>query len=302
MSLVVVDPGWGTRVVDFGRPGTRRLGVPLGGAADRAAWMLGNALVGNPPDAPALEICLKGPTLRAECELAGVVCGAPFVLSSSRQALRANRTFTLSPGEELHIGGTPAGLRAFVCIQGGVPAATVLGSRSTLEPLPRGTTFACTAGSIKPRFLAADCPLLGFPSQRTLAALPGPQADWFDAQELYGMAFTVGLDSNRMGLRLEGTTLTLTPREMVSEPVCPGSVQVTRDGQAIILGVDGQTIGGYPKIAQVCSADLDALGQMRPGDTVSFERIDLEKAQARWQARERVLQEWLVRARVSLGR
>jgi allophanate hydrolase subunit 2 len=301
MSLVVVDPGWGTRVVDAGRPGTRRLGVPYGGAADRATWMLGNALVGNPPDAPALEICLKGPTLRADGELACVVCGAPFVLSSSRQTLRANRTFTLSPGEELHIGGTPAGLRAFVCVQGGLPAPTILGSRSTFEPLPRGATFACAGGSIKPRFIGPDCPLLRFPSQRRLAVLPGLQADWFQAEELYRATFTVGLDSNRMGLRLEGATLTLTPREMVSEPVCPGSVQVTRDGQAIILGVDGQTIGGYPKIAQVCRADLDALGQMRPGDTVTFARIDLEEAKARFEARERLRQEWLVRARVSLA-
>jgi allophanate hydrolase subunit 2 len=185
MSLVVVDPGWGTRVVDAGRPGTRRLGVPLGGAADRASWMLGNALVGNPPDAPALEICLKGPTLRAECALACVVCGAPFVLSSARQPLRANRTFTLAPGEELHIGGTPVGLRAFICTHGGMPAPAVLGSRSTFDMVPRGATFHCASGSIKPRFLGADCPLLDFPPRRTLAALPGPQADWFDQAAFY---------------------------------------------------------------------------------------------------------------------
>src|SRR5687768_11872290 len=119
-KLVLVDPGWGTRVVDAGRPRTRHLGVPVGGAADRAAWMLGNALVGNDPETPALEICLKGPTLRADRDLACVVCGAPFVLSSARQTLKANRTFTLAAGEELHIGGMPVGLRAYVCVAGGI--------------------------------------------------------------------------------------------------------------------------------------------------------------------------------------
>ena len=81
-----------------------------------------------------------------------------------------------------------------------------------------------------------------------------------------------------MGLRLAGKPLTMPQREMISEPVCPGSMQVTRDGQCIVLGVDGQTIGGYPKIAQVIQADLDALGQMRPGQTIRFSKISLADA------------------------
>ena len=81
-----------------------------------------------------------------------------------------------------------------------------------------------------------------------------------------------------MGLRLSGPPLRLPARELVSEPVCPGTVQVTKDGRCIVLGVDGQTIGGYPKIAQVIRADLDRLGQIRPGDMVFFEQIDVAEA------------------------
>ena len=80
-----------------------------------------------------------------------------------------------------------------------------------------------------------------------------------------------------MGLRLLGEPLRVPPRELVSEPVCPGAVQVTRDGQCIVLGVDGQTIGGYPKVGQVIAADLDLLGQVRPGDRVWFERVEVGK-------------------------
>jgi biotin-dependent carboxylase-like uncharacterized protein len=302
MSLVVLDPGWGTRIVDAGRPRTRHLGVPVGGAADRASWMLGNALVGNPPETPALEICLKGPTLRADCELAAVVCGAPFVLSSSRRALRANRTFTFSAGEELHVGGAPRGLRAYLCVRCGLDAPPVLGSRSSLGPVPRGAVLPCSPSRIQPRFLAGDGPLLQFDNRWTLGAMSGPQADWFDTRQFFGVPFTVALDSNRMGLRFDGPRLTVAGREMISEPVCPGSVQVTREGQSIVLGVDGQTIGGYPKIAQVCRADLDALGQMRPGDLVTFEPLDLAAAQARLERREGLVREWLLRAAVSLER
>src|SRR5580698_7831587 len=98
MSLHVVEAGLQSLMVDFGRPRTRSLGVPVGGAADRWSLALGNALVGNPPDASALEMTLVGPTLRADAPVAAVVFGAPFELSSDRQLLTTGRTFTLSPG------------------------------------------------------------------------------------------------------------------------------------------------------------------------------------------------------------
>ncbi|MCI0680661.1 MAG: biotin-dependent carboxyltransferase family protein [Gemmataceae bacterium] len=299
-GFTVVEPGWATRLVDGGRPATRSLGVPVGGAADRASWMLGNAQVGNPPDAPALEIAVKGPTLRADCEIGCVVFGAPFVLSSARQALASGRTFTLATGEELHIGGAPAGLRAYLCVAGGFDAPVILGSRSALEPVARGAVLACSPSRLKPRFVGPERPLLNAAGVGTLRVLPGQQADWFQAAEFYGQTFTVSPASNRMGLRLQGAPLTMPIREMVSEPVCPGSVQVTRDGQCIILGIDGQTIGGYPKIAQVIRADLDALGQLRPGDPVSFVQVDLPTAVGLDRQRRELLHEWITRLRVSL--
>ena len=94
---------------------------------------------------------------------------------------------------------------------------------------------------------------------------------------------------------LEGEPLHVPKRELLSEPVCAGSVQVTRDGQCIILGVDGQTIGGYPKIAQVISADLDAVGQLRPGEAVSFVRVALKEAEALYHKKQATLYEWLTR-------
>ena len=90
-------------------------------------------------------------------------------------------------------------------------------------------------------------------------------------------------------------------REFVSEPVCPGAVQVTRDGQCIVLGVDGQTIGGYPKIAHVISADLDKLGQLRSGDAIRFVRSNLEEAEAVYRLKQAELHEWLTRLWVTLS-
>ncbi len=301
MTLRVLDPGLFTLVVDLGRPHHRSLGVPLGGAADRTALALGNALVGNPPGAAALEVSLAGPTLEAGCDLACVVYGAPFDLASNRQRLTAGKTFTLTGGERLEVGGTPQGMRAYLCIRGGVQTDVVLGSRSALEPLRAGAEVPCLAGMIHRRFLPPDAEealdvawRAGRRGEAVIRVLPGPQADWFPTAALAG-GFKVTPASNRMGLRLRGEPLPFPERELVSEPVCPGAVQVTRDGQCILLGVDGQTIGGYPKIAQVVSADLDLLGQLRPGDHVAVVHVTLEEAESAYREKRRRLSEWLTR-------
>src|SRR5205807_567335 len=130
-----------------------------------------------------------------------------------------------------------------------------------------------------------------------LHVVDGAQSGWFSAEEFYGQSFAVTPASDRMGLRLQGRALTMPGREIVSEPVCPGTIQVTRDGQCILLGVDGQTIGGYPKIAHVIDADLDRVGQLRPGERIQFEYVTQEEAEELSRRRAAVLREWLVRLR-----
>jgi allophanate hydrolase subunit 2 len=102
-----------------------------------------------------------------------------------------------------------------------------------------------------------------------------------------------------MGLRLKGTPLARKPGELLSEAVAPGAVQVTNDGLPVVLGVDGQTIGGYPKVAHVIRADLDRLGQLRPGDRVQFVRVSPEEAEAAARKRAAFLREWLTRLRIA---
>lgn len=102
-----------------------------------------------------------------------------------------------------------------------------------------------------------------------------------------------------MGARLVGPPLPVPPREIASEPVCPGTVQVTRDGQCIILGVDGQTIGGYPKIAHVIAADLPLLGQLRPNEEISFVYASIDEAEEALRTQEAELRRW--RARLETG-
>jgi antagonist of KipI len=300
MTLHVLDPGLASRVVDLGRPSSRSLGVAVGGAADRAALVLGNALVGNPANAPALEVCLKGPVLRAEAQLGCVLFGAPFSLASARQPLKVASTFTLQPGEEVHIGGTKEGMRGYLCVRGGFSVPEVLRSRSSLENVKAGDNLVCSPSILPQRFFPPAVAAVLQKDRCWLRSAAGPQADWFKDARFFDQEFRVTPALDRMGVRLEGKPLGVPERELVSEPVCPGAVQVTRDGQCIVLGVDGQTIGGYPKIAQVIQADLDKLGQLRPGDAITFGEVSLSRAVELYSARQAFLHEWTIRALVSL--
>lgn len=299
MSLLVLDAGLDSRIVDLGRPRTRSLGVPAGGAADRRSFMLGNALIANRVEAAALEFALKGPRLRADADVGCVIFGAPFDVFRGDERIEVGHSFTLRAGDELRIGGTAIGARAYLCVCGGFDVPMVLASRSGLEVLQSSAALKCAPSQIRGRCCPEVKPQLCV-EWTPVTAIPGPQAAWFDENEFYDQEFTVMAASNRMGLRLKGAPLTVPQREIVSEPVAPGAVQVTNDGQCIILGVDGQTIGGYAKIAHVIQASLDALGQLRPGAKIRFERVSLEEATARDRAAEMELRERTLRLRLSL--
>ena len=324
MSLRVLNPGIHSLLVDAGRPSSRGLGIPVGGPADRWSLALGNALVGNPPFTVALEITLTGPTLAADADVGLCVFGAPFRIDRDGEPVEPGNTFTLRNGQTLHIGGTPMGCRAYLCVPGGFGAPDVLGSRTGLELVKAGEVLECASSSLPGRSLiepirSHKLPVCGSASERgdignvcgdellnpqagslCLRALPGPQADWFD-DAFFTHAYRVSPASNRMGVRFDGPPLAFEKRELVSEPVAPGAVQITNDGRPIVLGVDGQTIGGYPKVAHVLSADLDVLGQLRPGDVVRFKRATEEEAEAAAARRRDLLKKWLRRIAAAIA-
>jgi antagonist of KipI len=325
MSLRLIESGLLSLLVDFGRVRSRALGVPVGGAADRAALAIGNALVGNPPDAPAIEFTLSGPTLQAEHSTACVVFGAPFAVTIDQRPVEAGTTFTLAPGDLLRIGGTPTGARGYLCVAGGFGSAEILDSRSTLDPLKTGDVLACPPSRCEPRGLGfsrllsgpspqplpptpspmrggekeTPSPLIGEGFSTSLRVLDGPQRDWFADDRFFTHDYEVTPASNRMGLRLKGEPISRRPGELTSEAVAPGAVQITNDGLPVILGVDGQTIGGYPKVAHVIRADLDLLGQLRPGDRVRFIPVSPEEAQKAATARNEMIRGWLTRLRAA---
>ena len=278
MALVVVRPGTFATVQDRGRPGHRRFGVPVGGAADVGSYLLANALLGNPPDAAALELTLLGGTYRAEVDLPLALAGAPMPAvveppagAGPPRPWPIPGTGTLRAGEALVLGGAPAGARCYLAVRGGWQAPLVLGSRSTETSLRAGDRLDARPGTItarrpSPALLAAFGPPLD--PAAPLRWLPGPDFD--PASPRLDGPYRVLAQSSRVGLRLDGPPIpTTAPPDRPSMPVAPRAVQVA-GGQPILLGVAGGTIGGYAHVAHVVAADLDRLGQLRPGDPVRF--------------------------------
>jgi antagonist of KipI len=305
MSVIQVQsPGLLTNVQDLGREGFGPLGVSPSGAADAISLRLGNRLVGNAEGAAALEMTLLGGTFLFPQGAIIAVTGSDFAATLDGSPLELWTSVEVTPGQILRVGSTHSGPRSYLCVQGGIVAKSFLNSASTHllsglgghegRALRKGDVLRIgpATGSFQKRSVAPQ--VLKFLSLRkVLRATPGPQSDWFpprSRQLFYKSAFRVAEDSNRMGLRLEGPPVPQgTAGEMITEGVSIGAIQITAGGQPIILFVEQQTTGGYAKIANVISADLHSLGQLRPRDEIRFEQVDWDAARALLLEQEQLL-------------
>jgi len=287
--LRVLAPGFLTTVQDLGRFGYAHFGISASGAADPLALRAGNLLVGNDENAATLEITLTGGEFVFDGAAVISITGSDFAASVPMW-----QPVEIRPGEIVRFGPSRQGARCYLSVRGGLDVPLVMGSASVHvttgvggRPLRRGDVLPVGDRAVRrPRK-----PALGAPSHTGIACLrttAGPQARWF-GDELYAAGYRVREESNRMGIRLQGPALPSPGGHMITEGVPLGAVQAPPDGQPIILFVEHQTTGGYPKPANVISADFWRLGQLRPRDEVRFERITMEGALALLRDQE----EWL---------
>jgi antagonist of KipI len=313
VSVKVLRPGLLTTVQDQGRHGLQHIGLCPGGAMDPVALSLANALVGNAVDVAALEITVIGPELQFEEETLVAVCGAEF-----QGGFPHNRPVLAPAGSRYNVGRAVRGARAYLAVAGGFAIEPVLGSRSTYLPggfggfkgrslrhgdiiplneksealsrerfaLLKKTRDRTTRWSTPPQTLPDREPIL-------IHVIEGQHFAEFDAaaqRVFFDTVWRISPDSNRMGFRLGGPALARAEAgEILSGPTCLGTVQVPPSGTPIALMVDHQTTGGYPKIAEIASADVARLAQLAPGGKVHFARCNLEvAAELRRHARERL--------------
>lgn len=312
MTLRVVGAGLQTTVQDLGRRGHQHDGVPGGGAMDRSALRIGNALVGNDDGAAGLEATLIGPAIEFEDPTLIALAGGDLEPTIDGQPVPMWRAIHVPPGAALRFGRPKVGCRTYLAIAGGIDVPLIFGSRSTylraqfgghegraLRPGDVLTTLCppglaqCIANAVQDGRDASRAAIaawgaghslrMRYSSEPVVRLIPGTHADYLAAPsrtKLFSASFNISASSDRMGYRLEGVELPLrNPVELLSEGVAFGTVQLPPDGMPIVLMADRQTTGGYPRIGEVASIDLPLIAQLKPGDRLRFRPISVDEAQ-----------------------
>lgn len=278
MTLVVEKPGSLTLVQDMGRPGYAHLAVPRSGAADRPACIRANRLVGNADGDAALEMTLLGAQLHFEADTVIALAGADMDARLDGAPLPLEAAVPVRAGQRLACHAARNGVRTYLAVAGGIDAPPAFGSRSydvlrQIGPPPLRAGDRLRIGELRgparpvpPPPARADVP--------TVRYLPGPRDDWFvptALQALTAGAYVVSPNSNRIAVRLTGAVLArAVARELPSEGLVPGAIEVPPDGLPVVMLADHPTTGGYPVIGVVVPEDLWVLAQAAPGTRVRF--------------------------------
>jgi len=313
----VLRAGVLSSVQDLGRTGYRHLGIAKAGALDALALEVGNRLAGNAPQAAAIEVTVGPMALRFAQATRIAITGAQFGATLDDVPVHSWWSLPVRAGQTLVLQGPVRGMRGYVCVHGGIDVLPVLGSRSTDlaarfgglggRTLRDGDRLPVGAPARQGGAMAVDAPAFGVKAPQwcrfaDIARLPlrrgkhaagseraaivrvlrGPEYDTFDEtarKAFWADEWSVTPNSNRMGYRLTGSPLSRAlEAELLSHAVLPGTIQVPRNGQPIVLMSDAQTTGGYPRIGVVIAADLWKLAQVRLSGAVRFVRSTREEA------------------------
>jgi len=298
-ALTVLRAGLLDTIQDLGRVGFQELGMPVAGAMDPVGLRLANALVGNPPGAAAIEIGVMGPELRVDADSARLAAVGPIEVTliagedATPAPIEANRSYLLIRGQRLRLGMIEGASTAYLAVEGGIDLPPFMGSRSTYtraalgglegRRLVAGDLLGICHGAALPRDERKLARLFDY-GQGSVRVVLGPQADYFTPagiENFLGGEYVVTKEADRMGIRFDGPRIEHAKGwDIISDGIAYGAIQVPGAGLPIVLLADRQTLGGYPKIACVASADLPRLGRLLPGQTVRFAAVSVAEAEA----------------------
>ncbi len=320
MSITILRSGLFTTVQDLGRFCFQKYGVPISGAMDSFAHRIANLLVGNREEETTVEITLRGPVIRFEKDSLISVCGANLSPLIDGAPVSLWKPVFIKTGSILRFGTPVEGSRTYLAVAGGFRVPNVMNSKSTYvragfgglegRTLQKGDILSFGPATHRGAFLIRQLRskqttssfttanwhisqdlLPAYRQNPVIRAIKGTEFSLFTSEsqtKLFSEPFIVTTESDRMGYRLKGPQLQLIePGELISEGVTHGTVQVSPEGNPIILMSDRQTLGGYPKIAQIISVDFPLLAQVKPGEIIRFQETSLQEAQALCRLHER---------------
>jgi KipI family sensor histidine kinase inhibitor len=279
--LTIALAGVLTSVQGAPRRGWAIYGVPPGGAMDPETLARGNALVGNPPSAPALEMTLVGPELEFVSEAVIVLSGGRLEAQVNGRPLPEGNVCSVRAGDSVRVGSIRGAARAYLCVAGGLAEterpqlSRRLGPGDVvfLDTLPRSSEGSPARTGPSPAGLETQG------EETRVRVLAGPQRGFFDPEGLATFLrspYRVSASSDRRGIRLEGPAIVNRESpEIPPEGTALGGIQVPGDGQPIILGPDRPVTGGYAKIATVFEGDFPRVARAAPGSVLRFEEVSL---------------------------
>ena len=295
----VLRPGINSTFQDLGRFGLQHLGIVASGCMDQLTFCISNKLVGNKISEGALEFAYQGPLIELKGETALVAISGKVnfdIIKKNGQTIKgtSNESFLISNGDKIDILSTINSVYGYLSIFGGFTIKEVKGSVSTLVRAKIGPNngdklkvkekifFNKSYKTNKLKKIEFD-----FDKDNIIRVMKGLQVHYFSKQsqeDFFSKEYKVTKLTDRMGMRLKGKKIENTVNKNIkSEGITKGSIQVPGDGQPIILLSDHPTIGGYPKIANVITADYDKLVQKTPGTIIKFKLVNLAVAEKAFQ-------------------
>lgn len=306
----VINGGLMTTIQDLGRPGFFSFGIPISGAIDRFSLKCGNFLLKNELGEAGLEILLCGLKLRVLKDVMISITGADMTPLVNEIKVPLWETIKLDKNDTIHFSSLPQyGCRAYLCVKGGIEVPRILGSKSTFieakfgglegRTLKKGDIIhvepqGADLSSIENRKLDPSL-IPQYSKENEIRIILGPEDILFTDESIerfLAYNWKVSSKANRIGIRYEeGPHLTFKPRSekelqdagghpsnICGVPTPTGGIQVPLGTEVIIICCDGPTRGGYAKIATVIDADLDKVGQLKPGDITKFKSINIDEA------------------------
>lgn len=297
MGLLIEKPGVLTTLQDLGRAGFRSMGINPGGAMDPIAVRLINILLGNDENEGVIEMHFPAASILFEADTVFSLGGADLSATLDDEPVKNWRPLFAPAGSRLQFHSRNVGSRAYLSVRGGFKLKTWLGSLSTNRLAGLGgyrgrelrsgdriflnQTSSLAAGIPKVRVSASMVPHYSrFPTVRVIAGAEFDRLTALGETLFRNENFVVSPESDRMGFRLSGKPVHLiSDLEMVSSAAAFGTIQLLPDGLLVVLMADHQVSGGYPRLANVISADLPLLGQLSPGDKAGFHLVSIEEAE-----------------------
>ena len=308
MKISIIKPGLLSTIQDMGRLMYLSQAVPVSGAMDSLSARIANKAIGNEDNAAVIEFTYADAVFKTETDVLVAYAGDGAVLVTGDKKLPAERPLFIPFGTTVKLINNPEGSRTYLAIAGGWDVPEVLGSKSTY--------ITATIGGLDGRALKTDDVLNGSESisdtsksiwdklkgdviaypdwgisrssllpvdRKVIRVVPANEFTWFDGSSLISFLsalFVLSMNSNRMGYHLQGAAIQrVKTNELLSTAVAPGTIQVTGNGNMVLLMADCQTTGGYPRIAQVAAVDMPLCGQLKPGDVIYFKEISRHEAE-----------------------